>query len=218
MLIMALVISKKHKYIFFHLPKNAGVSLSRALIAEEKLLQIKRYFSYLCRISLKKKDNFYFSIKDKELIFFNSHITCYNFYDIFNKFFFNNYEKIAVVRNPWDRMVSRYFYSKKVNLKFKDFTFEEFVNFDIKNNMHILNQYRFCTKDRTNFCIDKVIKFENLNSDFNEISSRIFGKKNLLKHSNQTDHEEYRQYYSTELKDKIYNNFKEDLNFFDYEF
>ena len=115
-------------------------------------------------------------------------------------------------------MVSRYFYSKKVNLKFKDFTFEEFVNFDIKNNMHILNQYRFCTKDRTNFCIDKVIKFENLNSDFNEISSRIFGKKNLLKHSNQTDHEEYRQYYSTELKDKIYNNFKEDLNFFDYEF
>ena len=90
MLIMALVISKKHKYIFFHLPKNAGVSLSRALIAEEKLLQIKRYFAYICRISLKKKDNFYFSIKDKELIFFNSHITCYNFYDIFNKNFFNN--------------------------------------------------------------------------------------------------------------------------------
>lgn len=215
---MALVISKKHKYIFFHLPKNAGVSLSRALIGQEKLLQIKRYFAYISRQILRKKDNFYLSIKDKELIFFNSHITCYNFYDIFNKKCFNDFQKIAVARNPWDRMVSRYFYSKKVNKKFKNFTFEEFVNFDIKNNMIVLNQYRFCTKDKTNFCIDKVIKFENLNSDFNEISLSIFGKKDLLKYFNKTEHAEYRNYYNTELKDKIYINFKKDINFFDYDF
>ena len=215
---MALVISKKHKYIFFHLPKNAGVSLSRALIRQEKLLQIKGYFAYISRQLLRKKDNFYLSIKDKELIFFNSHITCYNFYDIFNKKCFNDFQKIAVARNPWDRMVSRYFYSKKVNKKFKNFTFEEFVNFDIKNNMIVLNQYRFCTKDKTNFCIDKVIKFENLNSDFNEISLSIFGKKDLLKYFNKTEHAEYRNYYNTELKDKIYINFKKDINFFDYDF
>ena len=156
---MPLVISKKYKYIFFHLPKNAGVSVSRALINEEKLLQIKRYFAYISRRILTKKDNFYLSISDKELIFFNSHITCYNFYDIFNKKKFKDYQKIAVVRNPWDRMVSRYFYSKKINAKFKDVTFHEFVNFDITVNMPVLNQYRFCTKDKTNFCVDKIIKF-----------------------------------------------------------
>ena len=76
---MPLVISKKYKYIFFHLPKNAGVSVSRALINEEKLLQIKRYFAYISRRILTKKDNFYLSINDKELIFFNSHITCDKF-------------------------------------------------------------------------------------------------------------------------------------------
>ena len=215
---MPLVISKKHKYIFFHLPKNAGVSVSRALISQEKLLQIKRYFAYISRQLLTKKDNFYLSIKNKELIFFNSHITCYNFYDIFNKRCFNDYQKIAVVRNPWDRMVSRYFYSKKINKKFKDFTFDEFINFDIKNNMNVLNQYRFCTKDKKNFCIDKVIKFENLNKDFNELSLNIYGKKGLLKHSNSTDHDKYRDYYNEKLKNKIYKNFKQDLNFFDYEF
>ena len=84
--------------------------------------------------------------------------------------------------------------------------------------MHVLNQYRFCTKDKVSFCIDNVIKFENLNNDFNEISLSIFGKKNLLKHSNKTEHGKYRSYYDTELKDKIYKNFKEDINFFDYEF
>jgi len=215
---MPLVISKKHKYIFFHLPKNAGVSISRSLINQEKLLQIKRYFAYISRRILKKKNNFYFSIKDKELIFFNSHITCYNFYDIFNKKHFNNYQKIAVIRNPWDRLVSRYFYSKKIDLKFQNVTFKEFVNFDIKNNMHVLNQYKFCTKDKVSFCIDNVIKFENLNNDFNKISLSMFDKKNLLKHSNKTEHGKYRSYYDTELKDKIYKNFKEDINFFDYEF
>ena len=50
---MPLVISKKYKYIFFHLPKNAGVSVSRALINEEKLLQIK----------LKISDRFYNNLK-----------------------------------------------------------------------------------------------------------------------------------------------------------
>ena len=123
-----------------------------------------------------------------------------------------------MIRNPWDRLVSRYFYSKKIDLKFQNVTFKEFVNFDIKNNMHVLNQYKFCTKDKVSFCIDNVIKFENLNSDFNKISLSMFGKKNLLKHSNKTEHGKYRSYYDTELKDKIYKNFKEDINFFDYEF
>ena len=135
-----------------------------------------------------------------------------------NKKKFKDYQKIAVVRNPWDRMVSRYFYSKKISAKFKDVTFDEFVNFDIRNNMHVLNQYRFCTKDKTNFCIDKIIKFENLNNDFDEVSLGIFGKKGLLKHSNSTEYGKYRDYYNAELKDKIYSNFKKDLNFFDYEF
>ena len=123
-----------------------------------------------------------------------------------------------MIRNPWDRLVSRYFYSKKIDLKFQNVTFKEFVNFDIKNNMHVLNQYKFCTKDKVSFCIDNVIKFENLNSDFNKISLSMFGKENLLKHSNKTEHGKYRSYYDTELKDKIYKNFKEDINFFDYEF
>ena len=36
---MSLVVSKRYKYIFFHLPKNAGVSVSRMLIDQEKMLQ-----------------------------------------------------------------------------------------------------------------------------------------------------------------------------------
>ncbi len=215
---MALIISKKHKYIFFHLPKNAGVSVSRALIRQETSLKVKRIASYFIQKLHIGKDNFYFSIKDLELIFFNSHITCFNFYKIFNKQKFAFYEKFVVVRNPWDRLVSRYFYSKKINKRFEKFSFKEFVNFDIKYNFDVLNQYRFCTRDKNQFCIDTILKFENLENDFNKLTLKIFNKKDLLFHSNKTNHNYYRDYYDNDLKDLVFKKFKEDINYFKYEF
>ena len=67
---MSLIVSNRYKYIFFHLPKNAGVSVSRMLIDQEKLLQFRRIFSFFSRKLFKTKDNFYFSKKNKKLIFF----------------------------------------------------------------------------------------------------------------------------------------------------
>ena len=54
---MPLVISKKHKYIFFHLPKNAGTSISNLLLKNESY-----YFSWVTLSKIlrrfSKKDNF----------------------------------------------------------------------------------------------------------------------------------------------------------------
>lgn len=214
---MSLIISKKYKYIFFHLPKNAGVSISRTLISQENTLKLKRIVSYFLRNYFQKHDNFYL-LKKKKLIFFRSHITCSNFYNLMDGDICLDFFKFAVVRNPWDRMVSRYFYSKKISKKFINFSFNEFLNYDLKNNANVLNQYNFCTDNKDNFCLDKVIKFENLNEDFNKISSKIFNKKDMLSHFNKSDHKQYREYYNHKMKDKIYNFCKKDIEFFEYEF
>ena len=66
---MSLIISKKNKYIFFHLPKNAGVSVSRALIKQEKKLQVKKIVTYFQKFFLKKKDSFYLSFNPFEFFF-----------------------------------------------------------------------------------------------------------------------------------------------------
>ena len=116
---MSLIISKHHKYIFFHIPKNAGVSVSRALSSQEKSLQVKRISSFFFRKVFNTRDNFYISIKEKKFFFFKSHIPCYEFFKFFTEKKFDNFLKFAVIRNPWDRMVSRYFYSKKIDPKFK---------------------------------------------------------------------------------------------------
>jgi len=215
---MSLVISKKYKYIFFHLPKNAGVSISRTLISQESILQIKRMTSFIFRNIFQTRDNFYYSIQKKKLFFFRSHITCGEFYKLMENEPILNYLKFAVIRNPWDRMVSRYFYSKKISDKFKDYTFKQFVDYDIRNNLSIIQQYNYCCDDRNNFCLDKVIKFENLNDDFNQVCSTIYNKKNILNHFNQSEHKKYQEYYDLNTKNKIYNTCKKDIDFFEYEF
>ena len=215
---MSLVVSKRYKYIFFHLPKNAGVSVSRMLINQEKMLQVRRISSFFFRKLFKTKDNFYFSIKRRKFIFFKSHLPCYQFQDIIDEEIFSNYLKFAVVRNPWDRMVSRFFYSKKINIKFKNYDFEEFLKYDLENNMSVIDQYKYCTDKKNNFCLDEVIKFENLNNDFNKISSLFFNKKDMLNHFNKSDHKQYREYYNDNTKDKIYYYCKKDIEFFEYEF
>ena len=215
---MALVVSKKYNYIFFHLPKNAGVSISNALINEEYSLILKKFSIYFLKYLKGKNNNYYISIKNKKLFFFNSHITCYDYYNKTNRKQFDNSFKFAVIRNPWDRMVSRYFYSKKINNYFKDFSFEQFVNYDLKNNQKVLNQFEFCTRNKSDFCLDRVIRFENINDDFTETYKNIFKKSIILKNMNSTVHDDYKKYYNNNLKDKIYNNFKKDINFFKYEF
>lgn len=215
---MSLIISKRHKYIFFHLPKNAGVSVSRILIKQENPLKMKRISSFLFRKFFKTKDNFYLSLKDKKLNFFSSHSPCYKIQKIIDENTFSKFFKFAVIRNPWDRMVSRYFYSKKIDSSFKDLSFKEFLNFDLKNNMHVIDQFKFCTDVNNHFCLDLVLKFENLNEDFNNISLKFFNKKNMLLHLNKSEHKNYRDYYDNEAKDKIYKYCKKDIEFFKYEF
>lgn len=215
---MSLIISNRHKYIFFHLPKNAGVSVSRILIEQENSLKIKRISSFFFRNFFKTKDNFYFSLKEKKINFFSSHTPCYKIQEIIDEGTFSTYFKFAVIRNPWDRMVSRYFYSKKIDSSLKDLSFKEFINFDLKNNMHIINQFKFCTDINNYFCLDLILKFENLNEDFNNISLKFFDKKNMLLHLNKSEHRNYREYYDNETKDKIYKYCKEDIEFFEYEF
>ena len=214
---MSLVISDKYQYIFFHLPKNAGVSISSFLIKQEKFLIIKKYINYITPYILGKKNNFYIS-KNLRFYKFNSHITCYDFYKIFEKDLFNNYYKFAVVRNPFDRAVSRYEYSKKINKKFKSFKFEDFLKFDLKNNLPILKQYEFCTNDKKNLAVNKIIKFEELNKELKEISYKLFQKEHSIKHLNKTPRNNYREYFNFKTINLLKEKLNHDLIYFDYSF
>ena len=65
---MSLVISKKKKIIFFHLPKNAGSAVANLLVRNESFYYTKIIFSKFLK-NFSKKDNFFFDHNQKNFIF-----------------------------------------------------------------------------------------------------------------------------------------------------
>ena len=64
---MSLVISKKNKFIFFHIPKNAGSSVGDLLIKNENFYYSKIIFSKILK-KFSRKDNFFLIIIRKNFI------------------------------------------------------------------------------------------------------------------------------------------------------
>lgn len=215
---MSLVISDKSKFIFFHIPKNAGVTVSTLLINNEIKLKLKHYITYITPYLWGRNNNFYIDKQNNQLVTFNSHITCYDFYKLFKKNEFENYFKFAIIRNPFDRAVSRYVYTKKISNKFKNYSFNEFLEYDIKNNLKVLEQFSFCTFNKKDIWLDKIIKFENLDRELKVLYKKIFQKEINIPHLNKTIKKNYREYYDNNSKKIIEKFLSKDLEYFNYEF
>ena len=209
---MSIVISKKNKVIFFHLPKNAGTSISNLLLKNESY-----YFSWVILSKIlrrfSKKDNFFFDNFQKKIHFFRSHETVKSIQNKISSKIFDNYFKFAIVRNPYSRFVSRYNYTKLVT-KNKNIKFSEFVKEYVELGMITDKQYKFLLNNNGDIGVNKILKFENISKDINEIANRISVNPNKLYKMNVSTHDNYKEYYDTETKNIVENFCKEDLNFF----
>ena len=135
-------------------------------------------------------------------------------YEIKRKFknSYNNYRKFTIIRNPYDKMVSWYFYLKR-NLgdynviKFNDWIKDPSKFWHANDPISFLKpQYKWI--DNT---VD-IIKFENLNEELN----KFFNKQINLPIINKSNHEHYLEYYNEESLNIIYNKYKEDFKKFNY--
>lgn len=121
----------------------------------------------------------------------------------------------AVSRNPLDRMVSQYHYTKKVNWiprKFKDFA--EFVDFCAEQDTIASHSqsYYLDTDTKVN-----IIRFENLQNDFaNLLRSNGILANPILPKLNSTKRDNYESYYTPALEQKVRELWNEDFKRFNY--
>jgi chondroitin 4-sulfotransferase 11 len=150
---------------------------------------------------------------------------------------FHEYYKFAFVRNPWDRLVSAYFFLKAggrnpVDAQFsKEFlsglnSFEDFVlSLENKKNrktalhwLHFRPQLDFIVDKKGVISLDYIGRFEILEKDFDVLSKRI-GIAASLSHENRSPRKkQYYEYYSKTMVEIVSEIYKKDIMTLSYSF
>ena len=193
------MISHEHHYIFVHIPKCAGTSIEKALLALEGV-SIPQGDMPLKILDTATGDRYLLG-KGRQ------HYVIDQYPDV-------AYLKFAFVRNPWSRMVSEYRWRRRV-LNYPENSFRDFILDPPSSNPvnHLWPQIWF-TKDRMDF----IGRFENLQTDFDAVMRKLNLPQQMLSHENSYQHKPYWEYYDDKTKDIVAARYNDDINYFCYDF
>jgi Sulfotransferase family len=130
---------------------------------------------------------------------------------------FGSLKKIVCVRNPWDRCVSYYFSPHRGEVSWSEPMFEDFV----RNQIHPYSYY--CSvedqRDEPFECFDYIIRFENIESDFDHLCAELGLGRVLLPNLNVSKRQNYRTYFGNpRLIDLVAEKFSVEIDHFGYRF
>lgn len=142
--------------------------------------------------------------------------------------------KFSIVRNPWARMVSGYFYTHIMNepseidkqrrgttRTFHDLEFDEWIDRrwnKWKQGKMNNSQLKKLTDESGNLLVDHVGRLENAQESLDLVMKKTFTSKLLMPHVNGTKKNHYTKYYNEFTKRKVYEMCQQDIEYFKYKF
>lgn len=128
----------------------------------------------------------------------------------------DEYYKFSFVRNPWDRLVSMFFFRRDYRKMYpSNFPFEEFLFDWVEKNC---NWQQYCWFEDRMEEFDFIGRFENLEADFRHICEVIGAEGLELPHVYKTNHKHYSHYYDNFMRDELARIAAKDIEIFGYEF
>lgn len=133
---------------------------------------------------------------------------------------YDNLFKFAFVRNPWDRIVSRYAHllrstdRRRHHMVARMKNFEDFIAWEIQRAAF---QYAYVLDRNGRSIVDFVGRHERVTEDFATVCARL-GVNASLPHANVSKHEDYRSYYTSATRDLVAEHFRRDIELFGYDF
>lgn len=153
-------------------------------------------------------------------------------YEKANPWKFRRYFKFTFVRNPWDRLVSTFFFLKSGGLNpldaafaeqylshycdFSDFVMQGLNSDEVQHWVHFRPQSWFVCDPGGNLKVDFVGHFETLSEDFGYVARRL-GLDRALPRSNASNHQHYRTYYDEKTWSVVAKTYQSDIELFGYE-
>ena len=197
----------QYNILFIHIPKTGGTS-------------VEKYFKKKLKMKLSKKHLY------SPFEIFNGHsyqhLTYSEIYlnrELFNVYFNERMLLFAVVRNPYERMISELFYQKLINKTTSPIEVEKILNNYLNSKEHYDNhklpQYLFILDIDGN--INKniiILKTENLNNDMKKLGFTDFNINTRKTYRNELN---YYDYLTNNSINTINNYYSKDFEIFNYE-
>lgn len=200
-----MVISTRKNFIFLAFNKTASSSIEHVLRPYQNGL-------YTRWLRLRYKTSY------RKPVF--KHIPAARLKDIVWKPYWDRCFKFAVVRNPWERLVSHYVttdYAKNAT-EAEPVAFEKWILRGAKGTYSgEKSMLDFITGEDGELLVDFVARYENLEQDLEVVSDRI-GIKVDIPHLNSSLHKHYKSYYSEATLEAVSEFVQKDATRFSYTF
>lgn len=205
-----MIISTQYKFIFVHIPKTAGLSVTDAFgrYGRGRVRTLLR--STLRRLPFRESP---------EQAHFRVHEPASKMIEKLGRDVFERFLSFSVVRNPFDHAVSHYEYMKQFRIrstadKVGKMSFEEYLRYRMKPPFwndtifaRLPDQMYFLVDESEQIVVDRLVRFENLSSELEALAAELRLPQFALNHVNKTRSKTasrpFQSYYDTGTIDLV---------------
>ncbi len=204
------MLSTSHRFLFVHIPKTGGNSIQDALrdCADDAIVRLQPHHDGVNRFEVRSAT--YRTVK---------HSTIADYKREYGDALMATLFKFSCIRNSWDRCMSHYFSPHRGHVAWNK---EEFIQF-VKTEVHPVSAYLSPSPALEPLSsvagkFDFLMKFENLQSDFEHVCDQLGLPQLKLQLRNASREAEHRRYYDRDTKQLVAEKFNEEIAYFGYSF
>jgi hypothetical protein len=211
-----MLISRTHSFLFIHIAKTGGTSIAAALREfcdppppVSLTYRLRKILPVRCQIDTLPQP---------------THASAIWVHSRLGEVTYNKLFSFAVVRNPFDQMVSKYEFVKRSrghrdSEMANELTFSQYLERKASTSyIFRKTQTDHVTNQNGKIIVNQVFRFENLNELTIELKNRTGISIERLPHLNSTKRKPYTEYYNDSSRRIVERIFKRDLEKFSYRF